>query len=151
MEIKVQNGDILQAESDLAVLATFEDAPLPLRWRACSSRTTIAAGPTRPCCSTRAARWLPAACCWSAWASEKATAETIRRASATAVKEAQKLQVAAITVGVHGDLPLAREQAAQAFAEGLELGAYRYWHYRTGLSDEQTFDVKAATVFTHDR
>ncbi len=29
MEIKVQAGNILQAESDLAVLATFEDAPLP--------------------------------------------------------------------------------------------------------------------------
>ena len=56
--------------------------------------------------------------------------------------------MAAITVGVHGNLPLAPESAAQAFAEGLELGAYRYWHYRTGLSDEQTFDVKAATVFT---
>ena len=53
-----------------------------------------------------------------------------------------------MTVGVHGDLPLAPEVAAQTFAEGLELGAYRYWHYRTGLSDEQTFNVKAATVFT---
>ena len=29
MEVKVQDGDVLQAESDLAVLATFEDAPLP--------------------------------------------------------------------------------------------------------------------------
>ena len=29
MEIKVQDGDVLQAESDLAVFATFEDAPLP--------------------------------------------------------------------------------------------------------------------------
>ena len=48
-----------------------------------------------------------------------------------------------MTVGVHGELPLASESAAQAFAEGLELGAYRFWHYRTGLTDEQTFDVKA--------
>ncbi len=30
MEIKVQAGNILQAESDLAVLATFEHAPLPV-------------------------------------------------------------------------------------------------------------------------
>jgi hypothetical protein len=30
MEIKVKAGSILQAESDLAVLATFEDAPLPV-------------------------------------------------------------------------------------------------------------------------
>ena len=36
----------------------------------------------------------------------------------------------------------------QAFAEGIELGAYRYWKYRTGLSTEQTFEVKNATVFT---
>ena len=149
MEIKVQSGDILQAESDLAVLATFEDAPLPTEvvgllepndYRGRANQTLLlyprgAVAPRRLLLVGLGKR-------------EKATAETIRRASATAVKEAQKLQVAAITVGVHGDLPLASESAAQAFAEGLELGAYRYWHYRTGLSDEQTFDVKAATVFT---
>jgi len=79
---------------------------------------------------------------------DTATAETIRRASATAVKEAQKLKVAAVTVALNGDLSLEPESAAQAFAEGTELGAYRFWRYRTGLTDEQTFNVERATLFT---
>jgi leucyl aminopeptidase len=79
---------------------------------------------------------------------EKATAETIRRESATAVKEAQKLKVAAVTVAVNGELQLEPEVIAQAFAEGIELGAYRFWRYRTGLSEAQTFEVEQATVFT---
>ncbi len=79
---------------------------------------------------------------------DKATAETIRRESATAVKEAQKLKVAALTIGVNGELPLVPDAAAQAFAEGIELGAYRFWRYRTGLADEQTFKVERATVFS---
>jgi leucyl aminopeptidase len=64
------------------------------------------------------------------------------------VKEAQKLGVAAITIGVNGDLALEPGTAAQAFAEGIELGAYRFWRYQTGLSAEQTFAVEQATVFT---
>jgi leucyl aminopeptidase len=79
---------------------------------------------------------------------EKVSTETIRRASATAVKEAQKLQVAAVSVGINGDLALDAQAAAQAFAEGIELGAYRFWRYRTGLDETQTFKVERATVFS---
>jgi leucyl aminopeptidase len=76
------------------------------------------------------------------------TAEHVRQAAATAVKAARDLQVPAITIGVHGDLPLDAEEAGQAFAEGIELGAYRYWKYRTGLTSAQTFAVERATVCT---
>ena len=78
----------------------------------------------------------------------KANAETIRRASAVSIKEAQKLQVAAVTIAVNGDLAIEPGEAAQAFAEGIELGAYRFARYFTGLSAEQSFDVERATVFT---
>jgi leucyl aminopeptidase len=77
-----------------------------------------------------------------------ATAETIRRASAVAVKEAQKLKVINVTIGVHGDLAINPEAVAQAFAEGIEMGAYRFARYFTGLSAEQSFEVEGATVFT---
>lgn len=148
MEIKVQGGDILKAESDLAVLGVFEDAALPAEVagllepadfssKADQTLLLYPRGAVAPRRLLLVGLGKP----------EKATAETIRRASATAVKEARKLQVAALTVAVHGDLPLAAEAAAQAFAEGLELGAYRYWHYRTDLTDAQTFEVQAATVF----
>jgi len=149
MEIKVQAGNILQAESDLAVLATFEDAPLPaevsellepadFHGRANQTLLLYPRGAVRP------RRLLLV----GLGKSEHATAETIRRVSATAVKEAQKLKVAAISVGVTGDIALDPQVAAQAFAEGIELGAYRFWRYRTGLTDEQTFEVELATVFS---
>ena len=149
MDIKVQAGNILQAESDLAVLATFEDAPLPaevsellepadFHGRANQTLLLYPRGAVRP------RRLLLVG-----WGKrEKATAETIRRASAIAVKEAQRLKVAAISVGVTGDIALDSQVAAQAFAEGIELGAYRFWRYRTGLTDEQTFEVELATVFS---
>ena len=149
MEIKVQAGDILQAESDLAVLGAFENEPLPAAvaallepqdFRARAEQTLLLYPRGSSGAATPAARraWAPRA---------KATAETIRRVSATAAKEAQRLQVPEVTVAVHGELPLAPELAGQAFAEGLALGGYRYWHYRTGLTDEQTFVVERAVVF----
>jgi leucyl aminopeptidase len=149
MEIKVQTGDILQVESDLAVLGCFEASALPdpvagllvpgdFSGRAGQTLLLYPRGAIAP------KRLLLV----GLGKREKASAETIRRASATAVKEAQKLKVAAVTVGVNSDLGLEPELAAQAFAEGLELGAYRFWRYRTGLSEELTFEVQQAAVFT---
>ena len=150
MEIEVQDGDILQAESDLAVLGAFENEPLPAAvaallepqdFRARAEQTLLlyprgVIGPRRLLLVGLGPR-------------AKATAETIRRVSATAAIEAQRLQVPKVTVAVHGELPLASELAGQAFAEGLALGGYRFWHYRTELTDEQTFDVERAVVFAH--
>src|SRR5690606_24791665 len=52
------------------------------------------------------------------------------------------------TLGANGELPLDAELVGQAFAEGIELGAYRYWPYRTELTSAETFTVERATVFT---
>ncbi len=149
MEINVKTGDVLHEPSDLAMIGCFEDVPLasevlallePSDFNGRANQTLLlyprgAVAPRRLLLVGLGKR-------------EKATAETIRRASATAVKEAQKLKVAAVTVALNGDLSLEPESAAQAFAEGTELGAYRFWRYRTGLTDEQTFNVERATLFT---
>ena len=149
MEIKIDPGDILQAESDLAVLGCFEDIPLssPVSsllelgdFSGSTGQTLMlyprgAIAPKRLLLVGLGKR-------------EKASAEILRRESATAIKEAQKLKVDAITVGVNGEIGVDPQSAAQAFAEGFELGAYRFWRYRTGLSDEQTFKVGKATIFT---
>ena len=83
---------------------------------------------------------------------EKATAETIRRASATAVKEAQKLQGGRGNDRRHtATCRWTPELTAQAFAEGIELGAYRFWRYRTGLTAEQTFEVEQRHGVHHDQ
>ncbi len=149
MDIKVQAGNILETDSDLAVLATFEDVPLPVQVAELLEPADFGGRPNQtlllyPRRAVAPKRLLLV----GLGKREKATAETIRRASATAVKEAQKLKVAAFSVGTNGDLALEAGAAAQAFAEGIELGAYRFWHYRTGLTDEQTFKVEQATVFS---
>lgn len=149
MEIKVEEGDILTTPSELAVLGCFEDAPLPAAVAALLEPADFSgkAGQTLllyPRGAVAPKRLLLV----GLGKREKASAETIRRESATAVKEAQKLMVEAVTIGVHGDLSLEPEAAAQAFAEGIELGAYRYQRYQTGLDASKSFEVKKSTVFT---
>jgi leucyl aminopeptidase len=149
MDINVKTGDVLREPSDLAMLASFEDTLLPAEvaglfepedFQSKAGQTLLlyprgAIAPRRLLLVGLGER-------------EKASAETIRRASASAVKEAQKLLVTSVSVGVNGDLALDLQAAAQAFAEGIELGAYRFWRYRTGLDEKQTFKVERAVVFT---
>ena len=149
MDIKVQSGDVLHAPSDLAVLACFEDVPLPtevaglleaedFRGRVKQTLLLYPRGAVTPRRLLLIGLGKRAAL----------TAEGIRQASALAVQHARSLQVSGLTISVNREVPLPVDVAAQAFGEGLELGAYRYWHYRTGLTNEQTFQVERATVFT---
>ena len=149
MEIKIDPGDLFKVESDLAVLGCFEETPLPspaatlleLGDFSGSTGQTLLLYP-------RGAIVPKRLLLVGLGKREKVSPEMIRRESATAVKEAQKLKVDAITVGVNGEIGVDAQTAAQAFAEGIELGAYRFWRYRTGLSEEQTFKVSKATIFT---
>ncbi|MFN8482319.1 MAG: leucyl aminopeptidase [Anaerolineae bacterium] len=149
MNITVETGDVLCEASDLAMLAAFEDEPLPddvarllepgdFRGRA--GQTVLlyprsASGPRRLLLVGLGQRGA-------------LTTDALRQAAAVAVRQARSLLVPAVTVGIHDKLPLDRGIAAQAVAEGLELGAYRYWPYRTGATSEETFEVESATVFT---
>ncbi len=149
MEITVRTGDVLQEPADLAVLVTFEDAPLPDPvvgllepgdYRGRAKQTVLlyprgVVGPRR-LLLVGVGKW------------DTVTADSFRQASASAVQEARTLQIADVSLGVFGSSPIAPELKAQAFAEGIELGAYRYWKYRTGLTTEQTFEVERATVYT---
>ncbi len=149
MNIVVKTGDVLREPSALGILASFEDSPLPSEvaalfdandFRGQSKQTLLlyprgAIAPNRLLLIGLGKR-------------AAFTTETIRQASALAVQKARELQVPAITLGINGDVSLPADAAAQAFAEGIELGAYRYWHYRTGLSKEQTFRVEHATVYS---
>jgi leucyl aminopeptidase len=149
MQITTRTGELLREPADLAVLASYEDAALPAEvtalfesgdFRGRAKQTLLiypggALAPRRLLLIGLGKR-------------ESAGAEQIRQAAALAVQQARTLQVSAMTIGLHGDLPLAAEAAAQALAEGIELGAYRYWHFRTGLTAEQTFAVETATIIS---
>ncbi len=105
MEIKIDPGDILQAASDLAVLGCFEDTPLPSPVAALlepgdfsgSTGQTLLLYP-RGAVSPKRLLLV------GLGKREKASSEMIRRESATAIKEAQKIKVDAITVGVNGEI-----------------------------------------------
>lgn len=149
MDIKVKSGEILKETSELAILGTFEGAALPAEvasllepkdYEGKNGQTLL----LYPRGAVAPKRLLLV----GMGKAEKANSESIRRVSATAVKEAQKLQVADVTIAVHGELPLQPEETGQAFAEGVEMGVYRFTHYRTGLTDAQTFEVKGVTVYS---
>ena len=151
MKITVKSGNVLHQESDLSVLATFEDIDLPgdiagllepNDYRGRTGQTVLlyprgAVAPRRLLLVGLGKR-------------ESATAENVRRATAEAVRRARELQVASFNIGSAGNLPFDAESAGQALAEGLSLGAYRYWKYRTRLTAEQTFAVESATAYVND-
>jgi leucyl aminopeptidase len=149
MDITVKTGDVLGESSELAMLGCFEDSSLP----------SEVAGLFEPADFTGKAKQTLLLYPRGAVAPrrlqlvglgqrESVNAEVVRQAAATAVKTARELQVPAVTLGVNGELPLEADTAGQALAEGIALGAYRYWKYRTSLANEQTFVVERATVYT---
>jgi leucyl aminopeptidase len=150
MEISVRTGDVLREAADLGVLAAFEDTPLPdevagllepndFRGRAKQTVLLYPRGAVAPRRLLLIGLGKQAA----------VSAETIRQAGALIVQQAQALQAADVTAGTNGALPLEAALAAQAFAEGVLLGAYRFDRYKTGLTDEQTFTVARVTVLTN--
>jgi len=149
MEIKVKTGDLLREPSDLAILAACEETRLTAEltglfeagdFRGRADQTLLlyprtGQGPRRLLLTGLGQQ-------------DALDVAKVRQASAAALRKAREMQVADITVGALDDLPLDRGAAAQAFAEGLELGAYQFTRYRTGLTDEQSFRVERAVLFT---
>jgi leucyl aminopeptidase len=147
MELRVEAGSILARQSDFAAVAVVEEAALPPElqellepgdFRGRSGQTLLlyprgAAAPRRVLLV-------------GLGKAEKLNAEAVRRAAALALQKARELQVAHMTVGAAGSMSGDDTEMAQAIAEGLVLGAYRFWQYRTGLTDEQTFAVQSATI-----
>ena len=150
MQITTRTGEVLSEPSDLAVLASYEDAALPAEVTALFEANDFRGRAKQTLLIYPGAALAPRRLLLVGLGKrESASAEQIRQAAAIAVQQARTLQVAAMTIGIHGDLPLAPEVAAQALAEGMELGAYRYWHFRTGLTAEQTFAVEKATIISN--
>lgn len=149
MQITVQTGNLLRETADLAVLLSYEEAALPADvakqieaadFAGKAKQTLLAYGhgavaPRRVLLVGLGKR-------------EKASAEGLRQAAAIAIRQARSMQLATVTIGFNGDSGLAPELTAQALAEGIELGAYRYDRYRTNLTAEQRFAVEQATIVT---
>ncbi len=147
MQIKVETGNILKHPSDLAAVVMLEDAALPpevqgmlepqdFRGRSGQTLLLYPRGAVAPRRLLLVGLGKPA----------RLNAEAVRRAAAASIQKARELQADDITVGAAGSMGDDTTQMAQAIAEGLVLGAYRYLHYRTELTGEQTFAVRSATL-----
>jgi leucyl aminopeptidase len=148
LELLIKVGTVLDNASDLAMLGTFEDVALPERVAELLEPADFQgrAGQTRliyPLGAVAPRRLLLVGLGPRA----ELTAEGVRRAAATAIRQARELQVAAVSVGVNGEITLDPETAGQAYAEGTEMGAYRFLPYQTMLTEEQTFEVESATIY----
>ena len=149
MEIDIKTGDVLQAPSALCMYGVYEDVPFSTEVAGLLEPDDFRARPQQTLLLYPRGAIAPRRLLLVGLGKREAlSAEGLRQAGATAVKQAQALQVEAVTVGVQGDSTLSPELTAQAFAEGLDLGAYRYHHYQTGLTKEHAFAVARATVFT---
>lgn len=149
MKITLTTGSVINEAVDLAILACLEDAPLAeavadLIEAADFSGKTSQTRLVYPRGAILPKRLL----LLGLGPADKLTAETLRRAAATAVRQARDLQVASVAFGLNDQLELAPALIGQALAEGAELGAYRYLRYKTGLKPEQTFAVEAMTLVT---
>jgi leucyl aminopeptidase len=151
MQISVQAGDVLREPADLAVLVAYEGEPLPeavaglieaddFRGRAKQQLLLYPRG------AVPARRLL----LLGIGKREGLAADAVRTAAALAAQKAQELQVSGFTIGLHGSAPLEPAVAGQAFAEGLELGGYRYLTYKSSLSKDQTFTVEQASLLIAD-
>jgi len=147
MQIDVRSGDVLREPADLAVLVVYEGEPLPepvaglleaddFRGRARQQLLIYPRG------AVPARRLL----LLGIGKRDGLAADAVRTAAALAAQKAHELQVGAFTIGLAGSAPLEPAVAGQAFAEGLELGGYRYLAYKSSPSKEQTFAVERATL-----
>lgn len=149
MNFSAKSGNVLAEPSELAMLAVFEGDPLPasvaelleandFNGRADQTLLLYPRGAVTP------RRLLLV----GLGKRENLTADTIRRAAATTIKQARELQADRVTMGVEGSNPLDAALSGQAYAEGAILGGYHFLHYQTNLTESQTFEVEGVTVYT---
>jgi leucyl aminopeptidase len=146
MQIIAVTGEILRTPTGLAVIPIFEEEPLPtelsqliepadIRGRARQTALLYPRGSVTP------QRILLV----GLGRRDALDAEGMRQFGALAVKQAHDLQQDELGIGFPAtDLPVAT--AAQALAEGLALGTYRYLQHKSDLSAEQSHQIEQATI-----
>jgi leucyl aminopeptidase len=151
MDIRVRPGDVLGEPAELAVLAYYEGSELPAAVTSAfepadftgKANSTLVVYP-RDDGAPRRVLLI------GLGARDSADAERVRQAMATAIRRVRSLQVPSATLGFLDPLPLDAISVGEVVAEGLDLGAYRYLQFKTGLSDDEAFEVDEVVVFTSD-
>ncbi|MBI4935356.1 MAG: leucyl aminopeptidase [Actinobacteria bacterium] len=148
MDITVRSGDALSTSSALAVLVTFEGASVPAAVANSFETSDFSGAANQSLMVYPKGRGGPKRVLLVGLGARKGvTAESVRQAAATAIKQARSAQAADITLGLPADMPLGGDEVGQALAEGLELGNYRYLQHQTGRSAADLHEIASVTVF----
>jgi leucyl aminopeptidase len=147
MLIDVRSGDAVTAASELAIVFAHEGAPLPTSVSGSFPAADFNGAPNATRLVYPRAKGGPTRVLLVGLGARKSVdAEAVRRAAATAIREARVLGVSSATLSLPADLVLGVVAAGEALAEGLELGAYRFLRHRTQLSPADTHEVGSVTV-----
>ena len=150
MQITVRSGDVLATSSSLAILAVHEGAELPKSVGAAFEAGDFTGAANQTLLVYPRAKGTPDRVLLVGLGAKKSVdVDRIRQAAATAVRQARTTQVAEVTIGLPSDVAVSGPALGQALAEGLELGAYRWFGGRTGLSDAETHEISSATLLTN--
>ncbi|MCX7859681.1 MAG: leucyl aminopeptidase [Chloroflexus sp.] len=142
MQCEVQSGNLLAAETDLAILLYAEDEPLPAAvTELCEAGDATGRWKQQTLLYPRGA--LPARRLLLIGMGKRSaiTADTVRQAAALAAQRAQDLKVTAYHLGYNGSLPLPPASFGQAFAEGSVLGSYRYTRYKSDREEPPSLNA----------
>ncbi len=147
MEINVRSGDALQDPSELTVLFGFDGEALPEVVAGLLEAADFTGKPNQTTLVyARGAVVAKRLLLVGLGARAEANAESVRQATATAVRQIRSLQVADAIIAFPADLSIGAADAGQAAAEGLLLGNYRFLRYRTGMPATETFEVASVTL-----
>lgn len=147
MNIDVRSGDALNESSELTVLFGSTGEALPDAVAALLETADFTGKPNETCLLyTRGALPAKRLLLVGLGAAGEVTAESIRLATATAVRQIRSLQISDALVAFPAALSIDAAEAGQAAAEGLLLGNYRFLGYRTGMPDSETFEITGITI-----
>jgi leucyl aminopeptidase len=149
MQISVQGGDVLATSSGLAVALVHDATTLPKAIAGAFEASDFTGAANQTLLVYPRTKGAPSRVLLVGLGAKKGIdAERVRQAAATAIRQARGAQVADITLGVASDVALPATTLGQALAEGLELGAYRWFGGRTGLSDAESHEIASVSVLT---
>ncbi|MCG8350325.1 MAG: leucyl aminopeptidase [Chloroflexales bacterium] len=151
MEITTRRGEILREATPLAVLCVWEDEQLPPEVAALVETDDFRGWFKQllvlyPCGALPARRLLLV----GLGKRSKATADTVRQAAALAAQKAHELRLTHFAASLPVNEALTPEVSAQAWAEGAELGLYRYLLYKSAPEPEQKHRVEQLLMLVED-
>ncbi len=143
MEITIHQGTVLRETTSLVVLAVWEDAALP-EVVATLMEPDDFGGQSQQTILLYPREALPARRLLLIGLGQQsaATADTIRQAAAQASQKAHDLQLMGFAMNLPLPDAVSPTSAAQALAEGAELGLYRYLKHKSSLPTKQTHQVE---------